>query len=207
MPLNEISLKKEIDALHEPASILANYGWQVLGSGLSGAVAQHPNKPYVLKLFKKDPGYLKFIQFIQENLGNEHLPKINRTIKTVPGTHLFYVRMERLQPISERELWNKFTIEMIYMSLLAIKNDLVIASSTEDKLRKELTKKHLNQHVLRRVNFDDVYVGWYAKPSASWIDISKKLIDFSDNNNVHHLDIHSDNFMLRDQTLVITDPF
>jgi len=207
MNLNEISLKTTIDDLGSPQAILGRYGWEVLGTGLNAAVAQHPYKPYVLKLFESDLGYLKFIQFIEANKGNKHLPVINKTVKKIPGTRLSYVRMERLTPISENDLWKRYLADMTYLGLLALKNDLLIAFSTQGNIIDALNAKNINTNILRKVKFDDVWTAFNSRPSASWMDISEKLVDFADSNGIAMLDIHSQNFMLRSNTLVITDPF
>lgn len=207
MNINEISLTKNIKDLKTPMAILSQYGWEVLGTGINAAVAQHPNKPYVLKLFESDLGYLKFIQFIESNKGNKHLPVINKTVKKIPGTRLSFVRMERLTPIREEDLWTRYFSDMAYLGLLAVKNDLLIAYSTVNNLSRKLNAKNINTNILRKVKFDDVWTAFNSRPSASWMDISEKLVDFADGNSIAMLDIHSQNFMLRNQTLIITDPF
>lgn len=207
MQLNELTLTKDIQDLHQPANILGKYGWDVLGTGLSAAVAQHPTKPYVLKLFKSDIGYLKFVQFIEQNQGNRHLPKINKTVKKVPGTHLSYIRMERLNPITNSQLWKTYFPEIMYLGLLALKNDIMITSSVEDFIIHKLAAKDINEPNLRKVKFDNVWEAYPNKPLASWVDVSRKLVDFADSNGISILDIHDGNFMLRGHTLVITDPF
>ena len=200
-------MKKDIQDLYQPANILGKYGWDVLGTGLSAAVAQHPTKPYVLKLFKSDIRYLKFIEFVEQNAGNKHLPHINKTVKKIPGTHLSYVRMERLNPITITDLQNTYYPEIMYLGLLAIKNDLMITSSIEDFIIHKLSAKHIYEPTLRKVNFNDVWYAYPNKPLASWIDISRKLVDFADSTGISMFDIHAGNFMLRNRTLVITDPF
>lgn len=207
MNINEISLTKNIKDLVTPRAILSQYGWEVLGTGLNAAVAQHPHKPYVLKLFLNDPGYLKFIQFIEANKGNKHLPVINKTVKKIPGTRLSYVRMERLNPISEHYLWKKYRSDITYLGLLALKNDLLISFSTQNNIIDSLNAQNINTSILRKVKFDDVWTAFKIRPTNSWMDISEKLVDFADSNGIDMLDIHSQNFMLRNQTLVITDPF
>lgn len=74
MKLNEIELRRDLES-NDPKLILKKYGWNVLGSGYEGAVASHPNKPYVLKLFERDSLYKMFLVFCRENQGNIHLPK------------------------------------------------------------------------------------------------------------------------------------
>lgn len=207
MNINEISLTKHIKDLETPRAILNQYGWEVLGTGFNAAVAQHPHKPYVLKLFLNDLGYLKFIQFIESNNGNKHLPIINKTVKKIPGTRLSYVRMERLNPISEHYLWKKYLSDITYLGLLALKNDLLIAFSTQGNIIDALNAQNINTSILRKVKFDDVWAAFKSRPSDSWMDISEKLVDFADSNGIDMLDIHSQNFMLRNQTLIITDPF
>lgn len=207
MNLDEISLKHDIKSAAKPANILQKYGWNVLGSGVNGSVAQHPNKPYVLKLFTKDYGYQKFINFVTQNTGNKHLPVINKNVKQIPGTNMYYLRMERLKPISQNVLWSRYQPDMLYLSLLGLKNDLSVSNPDEDMIREILNKLHLGTFVLRKVDFRTLWDALNRKPTPSWVDISRKLVDFADSNGIDFLDIHSKNLMLRGTTLVITDPF
>ena len=136
MNLSEIGLKQNIKSIDDARAILHYYKWEVLGSGIGGAVAQHPKKPYVLKLFTRDPGYKLFLKFIQENEGNRHLPRINRQIRQIPGTEYYYVRMERLTPISLGELYGLYQPEGLFFAWLARDYGIRIGSSSAQELDK-----------------------------------------------------------------------
>jgi hypothetical protein len=207
MHLDEISLKQEIKAGRTPAKILQKYGWTILGSGLNGTVAQHPKKPYVLKLFTRDQRYQKFIKFVEQNQGNKHLPVINKNLRQIPDTPMYYIRMERLIPISEQDLWTKYQPEMLYLTLLGIKNDIDISNPDEDNIKTILNNLHMGTNILRKVDFSALWAALNKSPRPSWVDISRKLVDFAYANDIDFLDTHNENLMLRGNTLVITDPF
>jgi hypothetical protein len=191
MQLNEISVKRDLKKYGSVASVLEKYGWHLLGYGLMATVAQHPTKPYALKIFRRDKGYEQFVQFCLENKGNRHLPRINKAVRPIPGTDYFYVRMEILNGIDKTQLYGLYKDEALYLALLAKQNHKLISGSASSELQTYLTNH----------NEDDL------KPLDSWRDICIKLIAFANDHNTIALDNHSGNFMLRNHTLVIIDPF
>lgn len=78
-----------------------------LGSGLYGAVYQHPTKKdQVIKIFRKDSAYEAFAKHAKANHAKDpHLPKIH-AIHHI-GKDIGYVRMEKLQPYTKKDVETK----------------------------------------------------------------------------------------------------
>jgi hypothetical protein len=81
---------------------LGQLGWHPIGSGYYAQVFEHPNKPYVLKIFVNDHDYLRYLKIIKANKTNPHVPqiignpvKITRTVNAV--------RLEKLTPLTGDE--------------------------------------------------------------------------------------------------------
>jgi len=140
----ELQLKKDIQQLKNPEDVLRKYGWNVIGIGMEAAVAEHPNKNYVLKLFEDDSNYKKFVEFAINHKGNPHVPVFFRgaetkdlvkveerstisipgIMSTIPGTDYSYVRMEKLSKISEKDLIKQYAPEMLVLYLDGIRENI-----------------------------------------------------------------------------------
>lgn len=71
-----------------------------LGHGVRGIVFERFNDPYVIKIFHRDPNYLKYIKLAADNQDNPHFPKLRgKPVKIAPDTYA--VRMEKLEPITD----------------------------------------------------------------------------------------------------------
>jgi len=78
---------------------LAQIGWHPIGSGYWAQVFEHPDKPYVLKIFMDDPYYLRYLQIIKANKDNPHVPRIfGNPVKITPMVNA--VRLEKLTPLT-----------------------------------------------------------------------------------------------------------
>lgn len=142
MKISELQLKKDIQQLKNPEDVLRKYGWKVIGIGMEAAVAEHPNKNYVLKLFEDDSNYKAFVRFALQHKGNPHVPvffkgsetkelainerssvNIPGIMSTIPGTDYSYVRMEKLAKITEKDLIAVYSPEMMVLYLDGIKQN------------------------------------------------------------------------------------
>lgn len=210
MKLSELKLKQELrsaDITADFYNIAQKYGWKPLGKGLYGAVLGHPNKNYVIKVFYKNLAYERFIDFVMEHSSNPHLPKISKTIRTIPGTDLKYIRMEKLQPVGEKTLRTKYFPELAYMIVKIAKFDLYGPDDDEKFVSEQLQELGLEFDSLRQVNFAEMFDKIHHIPDVQWQSIVDKLVTYADSIGENYFDIHSANFMLRGNTLVITDPF
>jgi hypothetical protein len=141
MKIHELQLKKDLQQLENPEDVLRKYGWKVIGIGMNSAVAEHPNKNYVIKLFEDNSKYKIFVKFALEYKDNPHVPVFFRgsetkalididehssmavpgIMSTIPGTKYSYVRMEKLSKISEKHLLKHYAPEMMVLYLNGIK--------------------------------------------------------------------------------------
>ena len=89
--------------------VLAEYGFKQIGKGSFASVYSNPKYPYVLKVFRKDDGYVKWFNFCRQHQGNPLIPIIRG--KVVKITEMFFaVRLEKLRSyngFSMREPHNK----------------------------------------------------------------------------------------------------
>ena len=60
------------------------HGWKLLGRGSEAAVAEHPEKGYVLKIWPTKSQYTTFVELVQQN-PNPHFPKFSKVMKQIPG--------------------------------------------------------------------------------------------------------------------------
>ena len=204
MKIQEIQLYKDlkdIDYSRDMISVIERYGWKVLGWGFEGVVAEHPNKPYVLKLFTSQSKYAKFVNLVQRH-PNPHFPKFSKYIRPIKGTIWSYVRMEKLTPVQEADLRTKFFSEMCYMYLSAKEKHMTI--SQEIVL---LLNRVWGTTSLEEVDEED-FIKEAKGADIQWIDAIEFIMDEAKYRlGLNHIDLHEENLMLRNETLVILDPF
>lgn len=160
---------------------LVRQGWKRIGKGAYGLVYEHPNFPYIFKIFYNDPDYFKYFNWATQHQNNPHVPKIKgKYIKINDKTYA--VRMEKLEPLPSIDV----AIEKYIDPDLQSKSKLNMSYySNIDKL-----SIYTNLPFLKE-NFPDLYdVINYVKTNFSLMS----------------QDFHGGNVMLRDDTIVITDP-
>ena len=198
MRLHEINngLGKQLRSM-TPAQVLASRGWEVLGSGYEGSVAQHPNKPYVLKLFESDSLYKEFIAFCRARSGNPHLPRfytgteaarmtdaragigeddeprkdprLAGMVLELPGRKSA-VRMERLTPITKQLMLFRFRPELYVLYLEGINHEI-------HGLTYELSMQ-LRKRLLSIFSVKTDQNGWleeFAENRGGWHELWNKL--------------------------------
>ena len=190
MKLNELRLP---DTAEEVSEVLKKYGYKRLGNESAyGMVFHKTGENSVLKLFsKRDKAYAAFVSLAIQHKSNPHFPRFARKVFEIKGTQYDAVKTELLT-------------ESVYPTTLA--SDML-------KLRSYNTKADFE---------DDIYLkaSWYncteqelKDKYKKWIEDNKELIEAFDivKNFVAKskgiaLDIHSGNFMMRGDTVVIIDP-
>lgn len=195
MQLMELNIKRK---LKQPllgsdlANVLSQHGWRVLGFGYEAGVAEHPKKPYVLKIFPQDSLYNHFLGIVHANSQNPHFPRFSRTVRAIPGTRYSYVRMEKLLPMKPYDMLQQ-------PSLLCVMNRMY-------------QNKNLEAPVYVRMN-----VSW--DPAEGLIDCNQIKIDPNEQQvfdliaqkgqelGWSHIDLHASNFMRRENIWVLIDPF
>jgi len=184
-------------------------GWHLLGSGIEATVAEHPNRRYVLKIWPKTSRYTAFVEFVRDNAANPHVPRFSRYTRPVPGTNYVYARMEKLSPITENKLKKTYPAELLWLFAVGAKNNISGLTgnpwyfASDQMLRfgiRVTSTTDLNK------DLEEIWEK-FGYPPPAWVEICDKLVDSAKQHGFAGFDLHNENFMLRDQTLVITDPW
>jgi hypothetical protein len=157
--------------------IMSQNGFTHLGSGSFGSVYEKDGYPWVFKIFKADPAYLKFFKFARRNQNNPNLPKIKGGLIQI-NNETFAVRIEKLREITRNEF---LKVDEIVNTFI----DIIADERTPDELEPDeytMFKQHYNLYEI-------VYALWNS-------DTFKHTI----------LDIHGGNIMMRGNTPVLSDP-
>lgn len=219
MKLSELTITQQMRQAHQDAhkmappealkSILAKNGWRSLGFGVEGAVAEHPQKAYVLKIFTEESAYKHFVEFVQHNSTNPHLPRFSRYTRQVPGLPYLYVRMEKLTKISESTLLKRFMNHLLMMSVMGQSHEVdMLQSDLEDQVADWLLERDYDLPDLLDPDLQSKIfelAGGY--PPDTWTDVLDLLGNHSQDLELHVWDMHPGNFMRRGNTLVIADPY
>jgi hypothetical protein len=212
MKISELKIRHDLkQALStiDVEAIIKKYGWQFLGSGMEAAVAEHPQYKYVLKVFRSGSVFQEFYSVCMQ-YPNTHWPKFFSSIKPVPGTDNYwkYVRMEKLQETDHHTLQRDYISELVFLYYTAFDANLdgglgaemnyLIGDVVSDKYHIDITKDgEKNPEIWDYVK----------QPSGDWVDAATLLVAKAKELGLHRLDLHVGNFMLRDRTLIFSDPF
>jgi hypothetical protein len=212
MKINELTITKDLNAARDPSDledIMQQHGWKVLGSGAEAAVAEHPDKQYVLKVFEKTSRYIDFVHFALENQSNPHVPKFNSHVKQIPNTPYNYVRMEKLTKTNNSKLISDHISDMYALVVISNDHSIQIHSSLPNEVETYLDAHYgiddIRMYDKRKFESNFLKIGKKADPS--WIQICNSLMDYCNAIGFPHLDLHGANFMMRGNTVVILDPF
>ena len=69
----------------------------VVGTGLYSSVLSRPDLNYVVKIFDRDPGYEKYLNYVVKYQKNPHVPKMRGKVISL-GPRFKVVRLEKLEP-------------------------------------------------------------------------------------------------------------
>ena len=218
MNLQELRITKDIkqSGLDQLKLVIKNNGWKILGFGAEGIVAEHPNKKYVLKIYKNTSKYTKFVEYVQKNQNNPHLPKFSRFVKKVPGTRYNYIRMEKLTELIDIE---SYLPEFVYLYLVGMQSNclalcanilLMVERFFEKNFFQYLPNYTSNNNMFRKIenaDIEKVMQSLYRQPDEEWKQVCVDLVKITLYFGKRRLDVGGNNVMLRGKTLVITDPF
>ena len=213
MNLKELTISQQLKSVPEHPrklmAVLQQHGWTPLGTGIEATVAWHPRKEYVLKIFPDHSKYRYFVEFVQKNQSNPHLPKFSRYVKPVPGTDYLYVRMEKLSQLSENELIDDYLPYLLFMIQLGNHSGIeTLTGIVKDEVVLKLEQWGFSLEDLGDIGSgDSIYQKAGGFPLESWEKIIDALASNSQSLGIQYWDMHGDNFMQRDGTLVIADPY
>jgi len=216
MHITEIKLKHELIAAQQPFAdsqklkrILTLHGWRSLGTGAEAAVAMHPEKAYVLKIFNSDSQYVHFVQFVQAHQSNPHVPRFSRYVRPVPGTEFSYVRMEKLQKVTDSQLLTTYANYLAMMMAMGDATEIIMLNDYLDERLQDhlLTLGYEPADLLDPDQQSEIYQKLGGEPPHTWYQLLSDLAEHSEQHDVAGWDMHAGNFMRRGKTLVIADPF
>ena len=176
---NQNSLEPEFsrpNQLHKWNDYMIDHGFKFLGIGNYGSVYEHPTYPWVFKIFKDDPAFLYYVNYIKHNQHNPNVPKIKGNVIKINDS-TFVVRLEKLQPIS-----NTFFIHNLAEPISIIR--LLKNRNIED--------------------LDKEYQQILAKFKKQYPGIFQIIYDMVKSN--YRLDMGSRNMLMRNNTPIVTDP-
>lgn len=216
MNLSELQVRKDLQQATKGwgvsrnlIELLQKHGWKALGTGAEGAVAEHPEKSYVLKIFDSDSKYTWFVNFVQMHAHYTNLPRFSRYVKPIPGMKLSYVRMEKLSKVSDQELVDSYGNYLVTMMAVGQAHRVeALSYGLKTRIQDKIDRKRLGVPSLDKpLQLAQIYRMLGGPPPKTWVDLITELCEFSKQQGIKYWDTHSGNFMLRDQTLVLTDPF
>ena len=210
MQINEISISQDIKTLliSDIEKLIAKYNWHFLGSGHEAAVAEHPNKTYVLKIFKAESFYNYFVRLAQHYQNNPHFPKFYSKVKTIPGaSHWHFIRMEKLEPITDELLLSEYQPELFYLCESAKKALLPGGLMMYNKELKAIAGKEYNFDYNPLQKPQPEIWEYVSQPWEKWKQAADAVTKQAARLKLLNLDLHEANFMRRGETLVFLDPY
>lgn len=104
----------EIDKLESIVTKLNELGYKKysIGQGFYARVYARPQDDYVIKIFRQDRGYTRFLQYINTNRNNPYVPKLRGKIIKLPN-NFNLVRIEKLNFIP-LDLFNQIKFADVY---------------------------------------------------------------------------------------------
>ena len=90
----------EVSKMETIMTKLDNLGYKQysLGSGFYAKVYARPQDDFVIKIFRQDPGYSRFIKYVFDHRNNPYVPKLKGKIIKLPNNYSL-VRVEKLKRI------------------------------------------------------------------------------------------------------------
>jgi thiamine kinase-like enzyme len=184
--------------------LLKRHGIDFVGAGRYGHVFTSPKWDYVVKLFRDDPTYLRYVNYVLKHPNNEHFPKI---VKRPLHMHMFHkrpesddkmwlVKIEKLEPVDENMAW--------FLGHVAA--DIAYYKITENPdIDKKLSAVDLPDGTTAHdMSYNDLLdeCPWLGSLVDAWVQIALHAAKPTD-----HMDTNMDNFMQRkDGTIVLIDP-
>ena len=196
--INELSLPASIG---DASRKLRNAGWREAGQGVFGTVFLNPNKPYVLKLFKVDHAYQRFLKLIRSQPDNPHFPKL-RGLPMKVNDEYSAVRMEKLEKHQGHEKERHQEAKADLDAYLSYSSDLRQRIRDLRDAKDPARQEHIHNKI-REINKKlEPIIKERPELVKSIDDIYHKVIKPTGAN----FDLHGGNIMWRGKTMVITDP-
>ena len=185
MKISELLRESEIldevtrPAMNDAVNILRKAGYRILGTGVFGAVFGKPDANHVLKLFSAtDKAYIDFVNLVREN-PNPHFPRFKGKLMKITDEY-YAIQMEKLTPIYGPE---GVELAQLMNNYSRGAGHQGMKYQTKTEVIEKMRKLEKTQPGIRR----------------ACLLIAKRIPS-------RRIDIHDENIMMREQTVVITDP-
>lgn len=190
MKLSELTgVKKYLTSDATVHDVLKAKGFSPVGSGLYATVYDHPQLPYVLKIFQvKDHAYLSFVHMAQQH-NNPHFPKFRGKPMLIPETEYYAVRMEPLAA------WAPNSVSILDRALVHISG---IVDDLPDWRR--IFETPYDEETIRSLKV-------FFRKWPKFLEALILLQEFEQTHKDVYFDLHFENIMKRGSVPVITDPF
>jgi hypothetical protein len=204
---------------------LETKGWERAGEGAFGIVYKKPNKNYVIKVYKDDEAYDNFLNFIERNQNDPHIPKIKRRILPLANNQSKNYGIVAIEQLDDLITYNKsdwtwvlvqqFQIQLYNSNIGNLSFDKYLEIVVE-KVRKRYEndleaeiKQLKNSVIMSRYRQKLRLLDYFVESNIEIFKTFYRLRKFLEKNNkTHTYDLHSGNFMIRPSTgeIVVTDP-
>ena len=177
--------------------------WTWIGNGTFGYVAQPPNKQYVIKFWNKDAGYTTAIKLFLNNQNQIHFPKVFMNHNFDAASTSGFAVLENLQPIPHDQkgiiyLINYVTFNHGGRDYNPSEFKIKFAKYLSEKMDLDYDKKFI-AHAIQQTEP-------YFEQVPSLRDAIEKIRTAPRPKNTW-FDLHGGNFMMRNNIIVITDPY
>lgn len=183
--VNEVTRPSSLDAA---TKILYNAGYEQIGEGYYGEVFAKPGDKYALKLFDyRDAAYRRFLN-VAITESNSHFPQFRGKLIKVASEY-YAIRMEMLSYLKPSGPgWTDRT------ELCRALSQYIIACWNKDNPDSASEIKNPSSHDIDAIEKHQPGIKQACQSIASIL------------RRVNELDLHSDNVMMRGDTIVIIDP-
>lgn len=190
--------------------------FKIAGEGVFAQVLSHEDGT-IYKFWAKDSAYEKFIEFVQKNQDNKHLPKLKSKIKELSSffkkpedfpDKVKYIKMEKLEPITDDT--KIIDTKNLYVTDVAVNIIDCIQSGVEEvktlsHLFSLLIKDEEGAYNTHQPSHIPALKESSIKVIKELFETFLKMLKYPGMIDLH-FDLHSGNFMRRGTEIVIIDP-
>lgn len=215
---------------------LSKKGWEKKGEGAYGVAYVHPNKNYIYKIFKSDPGYEFFLDFVLKNQNDRAVVKLKRVVLTGMETEAYLheksvpnvIVLEKLKPLDINDDRYEILFNASHAILGSINEVYKEGMSFEEAVPTLLAHAKQQYELAWK---DDRHLKTPPNRRNSWLLRWRRMIKILSSSFIYKVpvfrtiynlaiyrkkygaerywDLHEGNLMIRESTgdIVLTDPF
>lgn len=188
-------------------------GWKKIGSGAYSTVYSKIGKNYVIKVFEDDHAYQLYLEFIQQNRNNPHVPKIQKIMidaskqKEINTNEVGIIMMEKLKPVEYSDISWRFLILENFKQYL---RNVDAIHTPLDEFLEYFKKRYIQEYGHRKYHFKSIKrFDYFLESNLEICRLLYNLRKFLQQKGENKFfDLHSGNFMIRPSTgeIVVSDP-